>query len=71
MLPTPKVLHGRGGMTSGFEDALTLSRLLAANTDIDETLAAFQSERMPIVHEYQRTSREISRKIGRSQKQAA
>jgi 2-polyprenyl-6-methoxyphenol hydroxylase-like FAD-dependent oxidoreductase len=59
------------GMTSGFEDALTLSRLLASNTDIDEMLAAFQLERMPIVHEYQRTSREISRKIGRSQKQAA
>jgi 2-polyprenyl-6-methoxyphenol hydroxylase-like FAD-dependent oxidoreductase len=59
------------GMTSGFEDALTLSKLLAANSDIDEVLAAFQAERMPIVHEYQQTSREISRKIGRSQKQAA
>jgi 2-polyprenyl-6-methoxyphenol hydroxylase-like FAD-dependent oxidoreductase len=59
------------GMTSGFEDALTLSRLLASNPDTDEVLAAFQAERMPIVHEYQRSSREISRKIGRTQKQAA
>jgi 2-polyprenyl-6-methoxyphenol hydroxylase-like FAD-dependent oxidoreductase len=59
------------GMTSGFEDALALSRHLSASTDIDEMLAAFQAERMPIVHEYQRTSREISRKIGRSHKQAA
>jgi 2-polyprenyl-6-methoxyphenol hydroxylase-like FAD-dependent oxidoreductase len=59
------------GMTSGFEDALALAHHLTLNTDIDEVLAAFQAERMPIVHEYQRTSREISRKIGRSHKQAA
>jgi 2-polyprenyl-6-methoxyphenol hydroxylase-like FAD-dependent oxidoreductase len=59
------------GMTSGFEDALVLTRHLTSTPDIDEMLAAFQAERMPIVHEYQRTSREISRKIGRSQKQAA
>jgi 2-polyprenyl-6-methoxyphenol hydroxylase-like FAD-dependent oxidoreductase len=59
------------GMTSGFEDALALARHLTLSTDIDRILADFQSERMPIVHEYQRTSREISRKIGRSHKQAA
>jgi 2-polyprenyl-6-methoxyphenol hydroxylase-like FAD-dependent oxidoreductase len=59
------------GMTSGFEDALVLTRHLTSTPDIDEMLTAFQAERMPIVHEYQRTSREISRKIGRSQKQAA
>ncbi|WP_404790637.1 FAD-dependent oxidoreductase [Altericista sp. CCNU0014] len=59
------------GMTSGFEDALALSRHLAASSDLEAMLAAFQAERMPIVHEYQRTSREISRKIGRSHKQAA
>ncbi len=59
------------GMTSGFEDALALSRHLSTSTDIDEVLAVFQAERMPIVHEYQRTSREISQKIGRSHKQAA
>jgi salicylate hydroxylase len=59
------------GMTSGFEDALVLTRHLTSTPDIDQMLTAFQAERMPIVHEYQRTSREISRKIGRSQKQAA
>jgi 2-polyprenyl-6-methoxyphenol hydroxylase-like FAD-dependent oxidoreductase len=59
------------GMTSGFEDALALVRHLTLGTDIDRILADFQSERMPIVHEYQRTSREISRKIGRGHKQAA
>jgi 2-polyprenyl-6-methoxyphenol hydroxylase-like FAD-dependent oxidoreductase len=59
------------GMTSGFEDALALSRHLDASNNIDEVLAAFQAERMPIVHEYQRTSREMSEKIGRMHKQAA
>jgi 2-polyprenyl-6-methoxyphenol hydroxylase-like FAD-dependent oxidoreductase len=59
------------GMTSGFEDALALARHLTLTPDVDAVLAAFQAERMPIVHEYQRTSREISRKIGRSHKQAA
>lgn len=28
-----------------------------------EALANFQAERLPIVHEYQRTSREISQQI--------
>ncbi len=59
------------GMTSGFEDALALSRHLGVSQNIDEVLAAFQAERMPIVHEYQRTSREMSQKIGRMHKQAA
>lgn len=53
------------GMTAGFEDALALSQHLAASTNVDEVLEAFQAERMPIVHEYQRTSREMSMKIGR------
>lgn len=59
------------GMTAGFEDALSLSRHLVATADIQEALAAFQAERLPIVHEYQRTSREMSQKIGRRHKQAA
>jgi 2-polyprenyl-6-methoxyphenol hydroxylase-like FAD-dependent oxidoreductase len=59
------------GMTAGFEDALALSEHLVQGKRIDEVLAAFQAERMPIVHEYQRTSRELSRKIGRTHKQAA
>lgn len=59
------------GMTSGFEDALALSRHLANGVDIPTALTAFEAERLPIVHEYQRTSREMSRKIGRRHKQAA
>lgn len=67
------------GMTAGFEDALALSKHLATSDSpratlrdrLDEALAAFQAERMPIVHEYQTTSRELSRKIGRTRKQAA
>ncbi len=59
------------GMTAGFEDALALSRCLNNSSDIDEALLGFQCERLPIVHEYQRTSREISRKTGRTRKQSA
>lgn len=53
------------GMTSGWEDGLSLSRHLTSGANIAESLANFQGERLPIVHEYQRTSREISQKIGR------
>ncbi|MEM9535123.1 MAG: NAD(P)/FAD-dependent oxidoreductase [Cyanobacteria bacterium P01_E01_bin.45] len=55
------------GMTSGLEDALSLSRYIAESTPdaIQQSLADFQSERLPINHEYQRSSREISRKVGR------
>jgi 2-polyprenyl-6-methoxyphenol hydroxylase-like FAD-dependent oxidoreductase len=53
------------GMTSGWEDGLSLSRHLTSSANMAEALANFQGERLPIVHEYQRTSREISRKIGR------
>jgi 2-polyprenyl-6-methoxyphenol hydroxylase-like FAD-dependent oxidoreductase len=59
------------GMTSGLEDSLSLARHIAVNSDVKAALAAFEAERLPIVHEYQRTSREISRKIGRQHKQAA
>jgi 2-polyprenyl-6-methoxyphenol hydroxylase-like FAD-dependent oxidoreductase len=59
------------GMTSGFEDALALAHYFDSSPSIDQALAEFQAERMPIVHEYQRTSREMSRKIGRTHKQAA
>jgi 2-polyprenyl-6-methoxyphenol hydroxylase-like FAD-dependent oxidoreductase len=58
-------------MTSGFEDALCLARHLSADGTVQEALAAFEAERMPIVHEYQRTSREISQKVGRQTKRAA
>lgn len=58
------------GMTSGWEDALALSKHFASNLNIENALKTFQEERMPIVHEYQRTSRDMSRKIGRMQKTA-
>lgn len=53
------------GMASGWEDALLLSHHLTSSTDIPEALENFQTERLPIVHEYQRSSRELSQKIGR------
>lgn len=59
------------GMTSGWEDALLLSRHLATAADLPTALATFQQERLPIVHEYQRTSREQSLRIGRRHKRAA
>lgn len=59
------------GMTAGFEDALSLSHHLVTHANVLEALAAFEAERLPIVHEYQLTSREMSQKIGRRHKQAA
>jgi 2-polyprenyl-6-methoxyphenol hydroxylase-like FAD-dependent oxidoreductase len=64
------------GMTAGFEDALSLSQHLAAHDltapdQVQAALAAFEAERLPIVHEYQRTSRDMSQKIGRRHKRAA
>jgi 2-polyprenyl-6-methoxyphenol hydroxylase-like FAD-dependent oxidoreductase len=53
------------GMTSGWEDALSLSRYLVAEADVAEALEHFQAERLPIVHEYQRSSRQLSQRIGR------
>ncbi|RQH25750.1 FAD-dependent oxidoreductase [Okeania hirsuta] len=83
--PIPQLYHGnvlligdaahakspsRGrGMTSGFEDALALSRYLEEGETINEALAKFQAERLPIVHEYQRTSREISPKTERKSRE--
>lgn len=58
------------GMTSGFEDVLALAKHLNQSSTVDAALAGFQAERMPIVHEYQRKSREVSRKIGRRRKKA-
>ncbi|MEG4804201.1 NAD(P)-binding protein [Microcoleus sp. ARI1-B5] len=53
----------QAGMTSGWEDGLSLSRHLTSTANMAEALANFQAERLPIVHEYQRTSREISQQI--------
>nr|WP_228042432.1 MULTISPECIES: FAD-dependent monooxygenase [unclassified Tychonema] len=79
--PLPKIYDGRviligdaahaksstraRGMTSGWEDGLYLTKHLAESANIPEALEKFQTERLPIVHEYQRTSREMSLKIGR------
>jgi salicylate hydroxylase len=79
--PLPKIYEGRviligdaahaksstraRGMTSGWEDGLSLSQHLRESANIAEALENFQTERLPIVHEYQRTSREISQRIGR------
>lgn len=59
------------GMTSGFEDSLALSRILPASQDIPEALTRFETERKPIVHEYQLTSRKQSLTIGRLHKKSA
>jgi 2-polyprenyl-6-methoxyphenol hydroxylase-like FAD-dependent oxidoreductase len=59
------------GMTSGLEDSLSLARHIATSDTVQAALAAFEAERLPIVHEYQISSREVSRKIGRQRKQAA
>ena len=53
------------GMTSGWEDGLSLAQHLVSRASIAEALENFQTERLPIVHENQRTSRELSLKIGR------
>lgn len=59
------------GMSSGWEDGLLLSRHLATAADIPQALAAFEKERLPVVHEYQRSSREQSLRIGRRQRWVA
>ncbi|OCR02212.1 monooxygenase [Oscillatoriales cyanobacterium USR001] len=53
------------GMTSGWEDGLLLMQYLKSSASISEAFKNYQTERLPIVHEYQRTSREMSQKIGR------
>lgn len=53
------------GMTSGWEDGLALVKHLKSSATIAEALKNYQTERLPIVHEYQRSSREVSKKIGR------
>jgi len=55
------------GMTAGFEDAEALARhLAAAGGDVRTALLAYDQERLPVVHRYQNTSREISNRTGRS-----
>ncbi len=49
---------------------IALTKYLDSSPNIEAALAGFQAERIPIVHEAQRTSREISRKTGCSGKKA-
>ncbi|MFS6825777.1 FAD-dependent oxidoreductase [Cyanobium sp. ATX-6F1] len=55
------------GMTAGFEDSEALARQLnAAPGAWRAALAAFDAERLPVVHRYQAASREVSNRTGRS-----
>ncbi len=55
------------GMTAGLEDAVCLARQLAvgAGRDPASALAAYEAERLPVVHRYQERSRAISARTGR------
>lgn len=54
------------GMTAGLEDAVALARALAgAAGDGPAALAAYQAERLPVVHRYQERSRAVSARTGR------
>ena len=53
------------GMTAGLEDAVSLARHLASDTDPGIALAAYEAERLPVVHGYQQRSRSVSERTGR------
>ena len=53
------------GMTAGLEDAVSLARHLANSDDPQEALAAYETERLPVVHGYQERSRAVSARTGR------
>ncbi|MBF2066424.1 MAG: FAD-dependent monooxygenase [Calothrix sp. C42_A2020_038] len=56
------------GMSSGLEDAVEFVNYLTLSATIDEALTTFEKDRLPILHELQRTSREISQTTGRTKK---
>ncbi|WP_411870508.1 FAD-dependent oxidoreductase [Vulcanococcus limneticus] len=53
------------GMTAGLEDAVSLARHLAGGDAPQQALAAYEAERLPVVHRYQERSRAISARTGR------
>jgi 2-polyprenyl-6-methoxyphenol hydroxylase-like FAD-dependent oxidoreductase len=55
------------GMTAGLEDAVALARLLgqARSEGVAAALAAYNAERLPVVHRYQERSRRVSARTGR------
>ena len=60
------------GMTSGWEDGVELARQLelhqTGETRVHDALAAYQEVRLPLVHQRQATSRQVSAKVGRQRK---
>lgn len=58
------------GMTAGLEDAERLARALAATgsaeaESLEDALAGWEAERLPVVHRYQQRSRDVSARTGR------
>jgi 2-polyprenyl-6-methoxyphenol hydroxylase-like FAD-dependent oxidoreductase len=53
------------GMTAGLEDAVSLARHLASDAEPGAALAAYEAERLPVVHGYQQRSRSVSERTGR------
>jgi len=57
------------GMTAGLQDAVVFARALAASPQNSlEALQAYEAERLPVVHNYQIRSREVSNRIGRTRR---
>ena len=61
------------GMTSGWEDGVELARQIEAHRDdgdaaVPAALTAYQEVRLPLVHQRQAKSREVSAKVGRQRK---
>jgi 2-polyprenyl-6-methoxyphenol hydroxylase-like FAD-dependent oxidoreductase len=53
------------GMTAGLEDAVALAAALEREPSLAAGLAAYGSERLPVVHRYQERSRAVSARTGR------
>jgi 2-polyprenyl-6-methoxyphenol hydroxylase-like FAD-dependent oxidoreductase len=56
------------GMTAGLEDALVLAGALEETADPRQALVRYGEQRLPVVHRYQASSREVSNRIGRSRR---
>ena len=55
------------GMTAGLEDALVMARALVDHPgDPQQALRSYERQRLPVVHDYQLRSREVSSRVGRS-----
>ena len=56
------------GMTAGLEDAVALAAALQGQAGLAAALAAYEAERLPVVHRYQERSRSVSARTGRRQR---